>query len=169
MDSILDHIKKDLKILFVGFNPSIRSGESGHHYANPNNRFWKILYQSGLTDQIYRTYEDYKLLEIGYGFTNIVSRPTKAADEITKDEYQAGREELMRKIRQYKPKIVCFVGKGVYQEYSKRKVVSWGFQDQSIVPGVTDFVAPSSSGLVRMKLDEIVAIYSLLTAANKTK
>ncbi|PLT30602.1 mismatch-specific DNA-glycosylase [Peribacillus deserti] len=165
MDIILDHIKEGLKILFVGFNPSIRSGETGHHYANPNNRFWKILHKSGLTNRIYSTFEDYTLLEIGYGFTNIVSRPTKAADEITKEEYRAGREELISKIKHYKPKFVCFVGKGVYQEYSKRKEVSWGFQELSMVPGVTDFVAPSSSGLVRMKIEEIVRIYSEIAAA----
>jgi len=83
---ISDHLKEDLTILFVGFNPSIRSGELGHHYANPNNRFWKILFEAGLTPRKYEAAEDAKLLEIGYGFTNIVERPTKAADEITKEE-----------------------------------------------------------------------------------
>ena len=58
---------------------------------------------------------------------------------------------------------VCFVGKGVYQQYSGRKVAAWGKQLESVVPGVIDFVAPSSSGLVRMKVDEIIAIYKQLT------
>jgi len=160
---ISDHLKEDLTILFVGFNPSIRSGELGHHYANPNNRFWKILFEAGLTSRKYEAAEDAKLLEIGYGFTNIVERPTKAADEITKEEYKEGREVLKRKIKQYKPKVVCFVGKGVYQQYSGRKVAAWGKQLESVVPGVIDFVAPSSSGLVRMKVDEIIAIYKQLT------
>lgn len=162
MRPISDHLKEDLTILFVGFNPSIRSGELGHHYANPNNRFWKILFEAGLTPRKYEAAEDAKLLEIGYGFTNIVERPTKAADEITKEEYKEGREVLKRKIEQYKPKVVCFVGKGVYQQYSGRKVAEWGKQLESVVPGVSDFVAPSSSGLVRMKLDEIIAIYKQL-------
>ncbi|MEH7356487.1 mismatch-specific DNA-glycosylase [Neobacillus drentensis] len=163
MRPISDHLKEDLTILFVGFNPSIRSGELGHHYANPNNRFWKILFEAGLTSRKYEAAEDAKLLEIGYGFTNIVERPTKAADEITKEEYKEGREVLKRKIKQYKPKVVCFVGKGVYQQYSGRKVAAWGKQLESVVPGVIDFVAPSSSGLVRMKVDEIIAIYKQLT------
>ncbi|WHY75543.1 G/U mismatch-specific DNA glycosylase [Neobacillus sp. WH10] len=163
MRPISDHLKEDLTILFVGFNPSIRSGELGHHYANPNNRFWKILFEAGLTSRKYEAAEDAKLLEIGYGFTNIVERPTKAADEITKEEYKEGREVLKRKIKQYKPKVVCFVGKGVYQQYSGRKVAAWGKQPESVVPGVIDFVAPSSSGLVRMKVDEIIAIYKQLT------
>jgi len=41
-------------------------------------------------------------------------------------------------------------------------VAEWGKQLESVVPGVSDFVAPSSSGLVRMKLDEIIAIYKQL-------
>jgi double-stranded uracil-DNA glycosylase len=159
MEPVSDHLKEDLKILFVGFNPSIRSSELGHHFANPNNRFWRILFEAGLTPRKYDAAEDAKLLEIGYGFTNIVQRPTKAADEITKEEYKVGREILKKKVEQLKPKIVCFVGKGVYQQYSRLKAIQWGRQATGVVPGVIDFVAPSSSGLVRMKMEEIVDIY----------
>jgi TDG/mug DNA glycosylase family protein len=157
-----DHLAENLKILFVGFNPSIRSSELGHHYANPNNRFWRILFEAGITSRKYEPIEDEKLLELGFGFTNIVERPTKAADEITKEEYKEGREILKRKIERYLPKVVCFVGKGVYQQYSGRKSAPWGQQIVPVVPGVIDFVAPSSSGLVRMKMNEIVDIYRQL-------
>jgi TDG/mug DNA glycosylase family protein len=163
MNPVSDHLKENLKILFVGFNPSIRSSELGHHYANSNNRFWKILFDAGLTSKKYEACEDAKLLELGYGFTNIVLRPTKAAVEITKDEYKEGKVALKKKIEQYKPEVVCFVGKGVYQQYSGIKAIPWGRQSRSIVPGIVDFVAPSSSGLVRMKTEEIVGIYKELT------
>lgn len=163
MREIQDHLGKNMKILFIGYNPSLISSKTGHHYANPNNRFWKILEESGLTPRRYSHYEDFKLLlEYGYGFTNIVSRPTKSAEEITKEEYQVGRENLRRKIEEYKPKIACFVGKGVYLEYSEKKTAPWGIQGEGIVKGVIDFVAPSSSGLVRMKFEEIIYIYKKL-------
>lgn len=162
MEPIPDHLKKGLKIIFVGFNPSIRSGETGHHFANPNNRFWTILHRAGLTPYKLSPEEDIKMPELGYGMTNIVERPTKEAADITKEEYEEGREKLKQKIETYKPEIVCFVGKGVYQQYSKKRKVEWGLQSESVVPGVLEFVAPSSSGLVRMKLDEIVSIYSQL-------
>ena len=71
-----DYLRPGLKILFVGFNPSLRSAEVGHHYANPNNRFWTIIYRAGLTTRKYLPQEDHRLLELGYGFTNIVERPT---------------------------------------------------------------------------------------------
>lgn len=173
MNPIPDHLKENLDLIFVGFNPSIRSSETGHHFANPNNRFWKILYESGLTPRKFTAEEDGRLLDLGYGMTNIVARPTKAADEITKEEYKAGKDELIQKIIHYKPKIICFVGKGVYQEYCNRKFIPWGQQTEAVVPGTIDFVAPSSSGLVRMKIDDIIKIYSeilnLLAAIHREK
>lgn len=159
MEPIVDHLRENLDVIFVGFNPSIRSSETGHHYANPNNRFWRILFESGITPRKYDTTEDYQLLDLGFGMTNIVARPTKAADEITKEEYLQGKHELKQKIETYHPKIVCFVGKGVYQQYSGKKELPWGRQEESVVPGTIDYVAPSSSGLVRMKMDEVVGIY----------
>ncbi|WP_059170704.1 mismatch-specific DNA-glycosylase [Bacillus sp. FJAT-27445] len=159
---VRDHLRENLDILFIGFNPSILSGETGHHFASPNNRFWKILFNASITPRLYKPVEDYLLPEIGLGLTNIVSRPTRAADEITKDEYSKGRIELKEKILVYKPRIACFVGKGVYQQYSPKKDIPWGIQAEPMVVGTIDFVAPSSSGLVRMKMDEIVKIYSEL-------
>jgi double-stranded uracil-DNA glycosylase len=167
LDPISDHLRENLDVIFVGFNPSIRSSKTGHHYANPNNRFWKILFEAGITPRKYDTTEDYKLLDLGYGMTNIVARPTKAADEITKEEYKQGQLELKAKIEKYRPKIVCFVGKGVYQQYSGRKDIQWGEQDEAFVTGTIDFVAPSSSGLVRMKMDEVVGIYKGIPALIK--
>ncbi|WP_375104880.1 mismatch-specific DNA-glycosylase [Paenibacillus sp. RS8] len=164
MDEIPDHLDHGLQIVFIGFNPSIRSGELGHHYANPRNNFWRILQQSGLTPRLYDASEDGELLKLGYGFTNIVARPTRGIDDITREEYNEGRELLRSKLELYRPQVACFVGKGVYTEFSRRKKVDWGFQGDvsPTVDGVREFVAPSSSGLVRMPMDEIIRIYSRL-------
>ncbi|PMC39217.1 mismatch-specific DNA-glycosylase [Bacillus sp. UMB0899] len=159
MSENLDKLQKNLDIMFIGFNPSLVSGEVGHNYANKHNRFWKILFLADLTERIYRSEEDGDLLQKGFGFTNIVSRPTRAADEITQEEYREGREILKQKIAYYKPKVAFFVGKGVYLQYSQHKKAGWGKQRMSVIEGVTDFVAPSSSGLVRMKIEDIVEIY----------
>lgn len=162
MNSISDHLRKGLNVLFVGFNPSLRSAETGHHYANPTNRFWKIIHEAGITDRRYRADEDGDLLQLGVGFTNIVARPTKTAAEITKEEYEQGAEVLKEKIRRFKPKAVCYVGKGVYEQLTGRRGIEWGKQKLAVVPGVVDFVAPSSSGLVRMPVADIISVYSQL-------
>ncbi|MEF2967650.1 mismatch-specific DNA-glycosylase [Paenibacillus sp. M1] len=162
MKEVPDHLDHGLSVVFIGFNPSPKSGETGHHYANPRNNFWRILYQSGLTPRLYEAAEDRDLLKLGYGFTNIVARPTRGAEDIAREEYKEGRLILRSKLEEYRPKVACFVGKGVYTEYSLRPRTEWGFQENSVVDGVLDFVAPSSSGLVRMKMEEIVGIYRQL-------
>ncbi|WCK56557.1 mismatch-specific DNA-glycosylase [Aneurinibacillus sp. Ricciae_BoGa-3] len=162
MEYILDRIRENLEVLFVGFNPSVRSSEVGHHFANPSNRFWTVMYEAGFTPRKYKPEEDDAMLDLGYGFTNIAARPTRTAAEVTKEEYEEGREILRAKILRYRPKAVCFVGKGVYQIYSGRRILPWGIQADPVIPGIMEFVAPSTSGLVRMRLDEMAAIFRQL-------
>lgn len=161
---ITEKLVPGLRVIFIGFNPSLTSYERGFNYAGRNNRFYRILYEAGLTDRLYRPEESPALLELGYGFTNIVSRPTKRAEEIRPEEYREGRDVLREKLERYEPRVACYVGKGVYTQFARRKGsdVPWGLQQNSCVEGVHDFVGPSSSGLVRMKLAEQVEIYKQL-------
>ena len=76
------------------------------------------MHQSGLTPRLYDASEDGELLKLGYGFTNIVSRPTRGIDDITREEYTEGRELLRAKLEKYRPEVACFVGKGVYTEFN---------------------------------------------------
>lgn len=154
-----DVIAPGLAVLFVGYNPSPRSVEVGHHYAGRSNRFWQLLYRSGLTPMLMKPEQDMELLKLGYGSTNIVHRPTKTAAEITGSEYREGREQLQETIEKYRPRIVCYVGIGIYKIFARRPGAALGLQDISVVPGVMDFVAPSSSGLNRMKLEDQTEIY----------
>ena len=152
MKTVPDIIRSSLSILFIGFNPSILSAEQGHHFAGPSNRFWGLLYDANLTDRKFRPEEDQKLLDFGCGITNIVSRPTKTAAEITRVEYEQGRIELRKKLIYYKPKIACYVGIGVYRQFSRVSSVPCGLQAINVVSGIIDFVVSSSSGLNRIPL-----------------
>lgn len=146
MNQIGDIIDYNLKILFVGFNPGLRSAETGHHFAGYSNRFWKLLHQSGLTPKQFQPEEGRLLLSLGLGITNIVARPSREAAEITKEEYAAGREELKRKLASYAPCIACYEGIGVYRQFAQVKDIVCGRQTQSVVAGIIDFVVPSPSG-----------------------
>ena len=37
-------VAPDLKVLFVGINPGLRSAEVGHNFARPGTRFWGALH-----------------------------------------------------------------------------------------------------------------------------
>ena len=98
-----DRIKPGVRVLFVGINPGIRSSQTGHHFAGFSNRFWKLLFESGLVAERITFEDDDRLPEFGYGITNIVPRPTPGIDTILPPEYVAGRLKLRRKILRYKP------------------------------------------------------------------
>jgi len=59
--SLPDRLAPDLKILFVGINPGLRSASLGHHYAGHSNRFWKLLYEANLVPEPLTYREDGRL------------------------------------------------------------------------------------------------------------
>ena len=158
----LDLLRPGLRLVFCGYNPSLASGRSGHHYAHPVNRFWRVLFASGITDRLYKPEEDERLLKHGIGFTNLVSRPTRTADELTREEIRIGAEALRAKLEQFRPRTVAYTGIGVYRWFRATSKVSWGVQETAVVPGVIDVIVPSPSGLNRMRFEELVDHYRAL-------
>ena len=159
----VDLLRPELKLVFCGYNPSLTSGRSGNHYAHPGNRFWRVLSASGVTDRLYEPQEDETLLGLGIGFTNLCSRPTRRADELTREEVRSGALALREKLEQFRPRVVAYTGIGVYKWFRATSKVGWGVQEVSAVPGVTDVVVPSPSGLNRMRFEELVKHYRTLT------
>src|ERR687890_2847407 len=104
----VDLLRPGLKLVFCGYNPSLTSGRSGNHYAHPGNRFWRVLLASGVTDQLYEPHEDEMLLDLGIGFTNLCSRPTRRADELTREEIRSGAGELREKLEHLQPRAVAY-------------------------------------------------------------
>src|SRR5215211_4115987 len=158
----VDLLRPRLKLVFCGYNPSLTSGRSGHHYAHSGNRFWRVLFASGITTRLYEPHEDERLLSLQIGFTNLCSRPTRRADELSREEIRAGAEELRSKLEEFRPQVVAYTGIGVYKWFWATTKVSWGAQDSSTVPGLTDVVVPSPSGLNRMSFEELVDHYRTL-------
>ena len=158
----VDLLRPGLELIFCGYNPSLTSGKSGHHYAHPGNRFWRVIHASGITDRLYKPEEDERLLGLGIGFTNLCSRPTRRADELTREEIRAGAQELRAKLESYKPRAVAYTGIGVYKWFRATSKAGWGVQGDPAVPGVTDVVVPSPSGLNRMLFEELVEHYRVL-------
>lgn len=163
-----DLIAPGIEVLFVGFNPGLRSAQRGHHYAGPGNQFWRLLAAAGLTPRLLRPDEDGLIVRWGLGSTNLVARPTTSAAELAQAELRAGAARLHRVVAACGPKIVAYTGKGVYLPASRRNRADWGAQPSSVFDGVTDFVLPSPSGLARLPFAEKLHWYrdlaSLLAA-----
>ena len=149
-----DYLAPGLNIVFVGLNPGRYSVEAGHYFARPQNRFWSALSASGLVTHSVSPEDDASLLKQGIGFTDLVKRPTRGIDELSRDEYKAGAEILRRKLMRFQPKVACFVGLTGYKIcFDPHAII--GLQTEQL--GRTDlFVIPSTSPRnARYSLDDI--------------
>jgi TDG/mug DNA glycosylase family protein len=131
----------------VGINPSLRSGQVGHHFAGPGNPFWKLLYASGLVPEPLTCEQDQRLAEFGMALTNLCPRATRSAAELTAREMDVGRRALARKIARLEPRVVGFVGLSLYQSYFKLKMSGGPGAKPETIAGARVFVVPNPSGL----------------------
>lgn len=147
MPPLKDVLPRHPRILLVGINPSTRSGEVGHHFASRTNPFWRLLHASGLTPQPLTYEDDRRVAEFGLGLTNLCPRPTRSASELTREEIDAGKKALTRKIERVRPKVVAFVGLTLYPRYFGHKRSGGAGEKPERIAGARVFVVPNPSGL----------------------
>jgi TDG/mug DNA glycosylase family protein len=110
-----DRITPGVKVLFVGINQGVRSAVTGHHFAGFSNRFWKLLFESGLVPEPIAWEQDVRLPEWGFGITNLIARPSPGIGDLTPVEYVDGWSVLRKKILKYRPQVVALVGVTLYR------------------------------------------------------
>ena len=116
-DTLPDYLRPGLDIVLIGLNPSTRSVQAGHYFANPRNRFWPAVSASGLAGREVGPEDDAALLDIGIGFTDVVKRPTPQASGLTAADYRRDAPLLREKLLEYRPAIACFHGATGYRAY----------------------------------------------------
>ena len=167
LPTLRDRIRPGVRVLFVGINPGVRSALTGHHFAGFSNRFWKLLYESGLVPEPIGFRDDDRLPEWGFGITNIVPRATPGIDTLEKQEYIDGRVRLRRKVLRYRPKVVAAVGVTVFRALfpERRGPLTLGRQPERIGDSAV-FVLPNPSGRnANYSYKEMLAAFSLLRKA----
>ena len=174
---LADRIGPGLRVLFVGINPGVRSAEIGHHFAGYSNRFWKLLWESGLVPEPVTFEHDDRLPEFGFGITNLIARPSPGINDLSPSEYVEGWQLLDRKLRRYRPEIVALIGVTLYRAIEPLVIadadrparaarlsrqVRLGPQAMTI-HGAQVFVLPNPSGRnANFSYGEMLAAYRLL-------
>jgi len=163
--TVPDIIAPDLRVLFCGINPGLYSGAVGHHFARPGNRFWPALHAAGFTERALAPHEERKLLEYGYGITNVVERASAGESDLTPEELRAGAQRLEQKVKRYRPRVLAVLGIGAYRKAFGRRKATVGPQSHQI--GETPlWVLPNPSGLnAHYQLDDLARVYGELRAA----
>ena len=141
-----DILNKNLKILFVGTSPGVKSSKMGHYFAGHSNVFWKLLYESRLTDKLLKTEKDWDMLDFCYGLTDVVKEPTRSVTDIKKQYTIKSRRRLNRMLNMLSPKILVFVGKMGFRIYSHDYDSKLEYGYQYTYNEVRVFLLPSTSG-----------------------
>lgn len=113
--------------------------------------FWYLLNRAGLLREIESDLRSDELLKDIYerkfqpiyklNFLNLVDRPTVDVTLLKKGEGQPGVRRLLKAVRTYRPRVVCFIGKITFNTFSGSRHCDWGWQDD-----IGGFPVPDRSG-----------------------
>jgi TDG/mug DNA glycosylase family protein len=163
--TVPDVITPGLRVLFCGINPGLYSAAVGHHFARPGNRFWPALHAAGFCERLLAPWEERELPACGCGVTNLVSRATASAAELSAEELIAGARRLERKVRRYRPAFVAFLGVTAYRTAFGRKGTVPGRQSERIA-GARVWILPNPSGLnAHYQLRDLARLFAELRRA----
>lgn len=136
-----------LRVVFVGFNPSLPAWRTGHYYANPGNRFYSLLHEVGLTPHRLRPAEDRTLPRYGIGVTDLVAVPSARSDQVAAGAFRAGVPAARSKLLACAPSAICCNGVGVFTHLFGQPPVGLGRQFGVTLGESAVFVTLSTSGM----------------------
>ena len=160
--AIPDAIGPDLRVLFVGINPGLYSGATGHHFARPGNRFWPTIHGAGFTPRQLAPDETEALAALGLGITNLVNRTTATAAELADEELRQGALRLRETVDRYRPRAVAMLGVDAFRRAFGQPGATIGPQPQAL--GSSElWILPNPSGLnAHYQLPRLIELYRQL-------
>jgi TDG/mug DNA glycosylase family protein len=171
-----DYLRPDLRIVFIGINPSVYSVQRGHYFARKTNRFWPAFSRSRLSAPVRAALgrdtlgpqDDARLLDFGIGFTDVVKRASRNVSELDRADFERGVPVLLEKLRSYTPGVAVFHGMMGYRPFL-RYGLGIGEQPRELGPqpltlaATRVFVVPSPSPAnAHFTLDDQVRWYDEL-------
>lgn len=144
MKTLPDYLRKGMKLVIVGCNPSESSVRAGHYYAGRGNQFWPTLYEAGVVPEPFDYPDDRRIIEFGIGLTDLVKRPTKEIEELKREDFAEGRIVLAQKLVEFSPRVIAFNGKLTYEQFAQRKC-KYGVQKE-LLYGAQVYVLPAIRG-----------------------
>lgn len=151
-----DIIDGGIRILLVGSAVTPASAEFGHYFTGEEAILYQVLYETGLLPGKLAPSDDHRLPEFGIGITTLSrTRAVENPEELDPIDYDIGG--LIRKVFQFTPRVVCFLGKTPYSQFADRPA-EYGMQTDRIGDAVV-LVAPSPADLKGNKDDKGLTKY----------
>lgn len=145
MHVLEDVLRPGLRIVFCGTAEGAVSAARGAYYAGPGNKFWRMLFETGLTPHCLEPTSFRAVADFGIGLTDIVKATSGADRSLSKEAFDV--PDFTARIRAVGPAVIAFNGK-------KAAAALYGLPTRRIsygpAPVMQDFppswVLPSTSG-----------------------
>ena len=163
-----DLISPEVRLLFVGINPGLRSVAVQAHFAPRGNRFYPALFRAGITDRVIDASSGFVvadreyLLHRGIGITSLVERATASAAELAVGELVRGTQKLSKVVAEFSPKVVAVLGITAYRAAFNDPAAKLGKQAAPFNPYPDSelWVVPNPSGRnAHASLDRLAVAY----------
>lgn len=140
MEVLPDIVGAEPVVVFCGLAGAESTKTRDHYYESPGNNFWDMLHRSGLTPVRLRPEDDARIVEHGYGLTDLVGHW---------DPPRVDVDELVVKVEAWRPEWLAFTSKGVApwasRALGRRGRPALGPQDWFLGEAQV-FVLPGTSG-----------------------
>ena len=137
-----NRVRRGLRLLVCGINPSPASAGAGIGYFRKGNRFWSAALGAGLVSA--DRDPDHALRVDRVGFTDFVARVEADASKLGTAELREGAADVEALVRQYKPGAVLFTSITAFRTAVDRRAPI-GVQPLPF-GGRPAYVMPSTSG-----------------------
>lgn len=143
-----DYLCPDLDLVLCGTAAGRVSARLGHYYANPGNRFWALLAETGLTPLRLSPHQDHMVNRHRLGLTDLAKTAFGQDAEIPHQAWD--RAGLFAKIAAHRPRALAFTSLTAARLALDRKTACAGpLAPDDRLPGVALWALPSPSGLAR--------------------
>lgn len=150
-----DILEPRLRIVFCGSAAGTVSARKGAYYAGPGNKFWPMLYRTGLTPRQLAPEEFPLLPRFGLGLTDMAKHVSGSDASLPANTDDP--QKLADKIARFRPALLAFVGKRAaqvfFRHHFRKTRLDYGPQVET-VQSTALFVLPSTSGLAVRYWDE---------------
>jgi TDG/mug DNA glycosylase family protein len=143
-DVLHDLLTPSLQIVLCGTAASNLSAKASAYYANPQNKFWRILHETGLTPERLQPHRFRDLLRYRIGLTDLV-KTQSGMDHQVRSGFDAGAKARLRgSILKYQPKFLAFTSKTAGENFLGGKR-AYGEQSEMLAE-TRIWILPSTSG-----------------------
>jgi double-stranded uracil-DNA glycosylase len=144
-DILQDVLQDGLQIVLCGTAVGTASAIAGAYYAHKQNKFWNILYETGLTPELLRPHQYRDLLRYRIGLTDFVKTHSGMDHQIPLSELaEMSRARLDAAIATFRPQFLAFTSKNAGQRFLGGKR-DYGEQAERIAD-TRIWILPSTSG-----------------------